>query len=426
VIVFAALGNEGGLSRVQGSGGSVTPIPSEYVGSERSPRFLPDGRRFLFRANKTKESESGIFIGTLDNSRAQQLSTDFSNAAYVPGPDRRGPGRLLSVPARSLISRSFDTDTLRVGTDVSTVAELLAGQAGRYDFSASDRGDLAYRQATLFQLTWVSRSGVSIGEVGSPGIEWAPGGDLGTARLSPDETKVAYARQHDEQGRANSEVWQLDLARNISERLTSFPGPDLIPVWSPDGREIVFTSNRNEPTGFDPYVLSPGSQERALAKVPGGGWPLDWSADGRVILLTQGGRLWTVGADGSAPKPILDSASGVARISPDGRWLAYIASGAGLTDVYLRPFAASGSATRVSGAGGTEPQWRRDGRELFYVANDGMLMAVPVTADGVVGRPVPLFASANGYQAGRDGQRFLVPRRVASAGAAITIVLNPR
>jgi hypothetical protein len=188
----------------------------------------------------------------------------------------------------------------------------------------------------------------------------------------------------------------------------------------------VFTSNRNEPTGFDPYVLSPGSQERALAKVPGGGWPLDWSADGRVILLTQGGRLWTVGADGSAPKPILDSASGVARISPDGRWLAYIASGAGLTDVYLRPFAASGSATRVSGAGGTEPQWRRDGRELFYVANDGMLMAVPVTADGVVGRPVPLFASANGYQAGRDGQRFLVPRRVASAGAAITIVLNPR
>jgi hypothetical protein len=153
---------------------------------------------------------------------------------------------------------------------------------------------------------------------------------------------------------------------------------------------------------------------------------LDWSADGRVILLVQGGRLWTVGADGSAPTRILDSSSGFARISPDGRWLAYISTGAGLTDVYMRPFAAAGSATRVSGGGGGEPQWRRDGRELFYITGDGTLMAVPVTADGVVGRPVQLFPAANGYQAAGDGQRFLVPRRTSSAGAAITIVLNSR
>jgi hypothetical protein len=97
-----------------------------------------------------------------------------------------------------------------------------------------------------------------------------------------------------------------------------------------------------------------------------------------------------------------------------------------LTDVYVRPFAASGSATRVSGAGGTEPQWRRDGRELFYITGDGTLMAVPVTTDGVVGRPAPLFHAANGYQAAGDGQRFLVPRRTTSGGAEITIVLNSR
>ena len=427
VIVFSSSNESAGwaLSRVPATGGSVTPIRFENpFDNPFFPRFLPDGKRFMFRANQAKETESGIWLGTLDNPRAQLLAAEFTNAAYVPGSDRRGPGRLLSIRARSLISRSFDADTLRVGTDVSTVAELLAGQTGRWDFSASDHGDLGYRQATLFQLTWVSRSGVSIGEVGSPGIEWAPSGALGTARLSPDETKVAYARDFDEQGRSNSEVWQLDLARNVSERLTFFPGPDLVPVWSPNSREIVFTSNRDEPTNFDPYVVTPGSQERALAKIPGGGWPLDWSADGRVILLAQGGRLWTVGADGSALKAILDSSSGVARISPDGRWLAYISTGSGLTDVYVRPFAASGSATRVSGAGGTEPQWRRDGRELFYITGDGTLMAVPVTADGVVGRPVPLFPAANGYQAAGDGQRFLVPRRVASAGAAITIVLN--
>jgi Tol biopolymer transport system component len=426
VIVFSSSPNMpvgGALSRVQGTGGSVAPIRIDNVDNGYFPRFLPDGKRFLFRGNRAKGTESGIWLGTLDDPRAQLLAADFTNAAYVPSPDRRGPGRLLSARARSLISRSFDEDTLRVGTDVSTVAELLAGQTGRWDFSASDHGDLAYRQATLFQLTWVSRSGVSIGEVGSPGIEWAPGGALGTARLSPDETKVAYARQHDEQGRANSEVWQLELSRNVSERLTFFPGPDLVPVWSPNSKEIVFTSNRDEATSFDPYVVSPGNRERVLTKVPGGGWPLDWSPDGRIILLAQGGRLWTVGADGTALTPILDSTSDFARISPDGRWLAYISTGSGLTDVYMRPFAASGSARRVSGAGGTEPQWRRDGRELFYVAGDGTLMAVPVATDGALGRPAPLFAAANGYQAAGDGQRFLVPRRVASDGA-ITIVLN--
>jgi len=429
VIIFSATNQDesrGGLSRVLATGGSVTPIQFEGLDNSHVPRFLPDGRRFLFRANQAKETQSGIWLGTLDDSRAQLLAPDFTNAAYVPGPDSRGPGKLLSARARSLISRPFDTSTLRLGADPSTLVEFLAGQTGRWDFSVSDRGDLAYREATLFQLTWVSRSGVSLGEVGPRGIEWAPGGALGTARLSPDETKVAYSRDHDEQGRANSEVWQLDLARNKSERLTYFPGPDLVPVWSPDSRQIVFTSNRDEPTNFDPYVVSPGSQERALAKVPGGGWPLDWSADGRVILMVQGGRFWTVGADGTAPKPVLDIGSGVARMSPDGRWLAYISSGSGVTDVYIRPFAASGSAMRVSNGGGAEPQWRRDGRELFYITGDGTLTAVPVTTEGAVGRPVPLFASANGYQAAGDGQRFLVPRRTTSAGAAITIVLNSR
>jgi Tol biopolymer transport system component len=426
VIVFSS-GNGAvslGLSRVLGTGGSVTPLRFENLLNVLFPRFLPDGKRFLFRANQARGTDSGIFLATLGNSRAQQLAIDFSNAAYVPDPDHRGPGRLVNARARSLISRSFDTGTLRLGTDASTVVELLAGERGRGDFSVSDHGDLAYRQATLFQLTWVSRSGVTLGEVGPPGIEWAPGGALGTVRLSPDETKVAYVREHDEQGRANGEVWQLDLERNVSERLTFFPGPDLVPVWSPNSREIVFTSNRDEATGFDPYVVSPGSRERALAKMPGGGRPLDWSRDGRVILLAVGGRLWTVGADGTALTPILDSASDFARISPDGKWLAYMSSGSGLTDVYLGPFAAPGSARRVSGAGGREPQWRSDGRELFYVAGDGTLMAVPVTADGVVGKSAPLFPGANGYQAAGDGQRFLVPRPVAPAGGSITIVLN--
>jgi Tol biopolymer transport system component len=223
-------------------------------------------------------------------------------------------------------------------------------------------------------------------------------------------------------------VWQLDLLRNVAERLTSAPGPDLVPVWSPDGKQVVYASNRDEATGFDAYLTSAGREERALAKLAGNGWPLDWSPDGRVVLHLQGDAVWIVPRDGTAPSRYLTANVGVARFDSEGKWVAYVTSETGQqSDVYVRPFPGPGPARRVSGAGGAEPQWRRDGRELFYVAPDGTLMAVPVSTDGSgiqFGRPVPLFASAAGYQVTSDGQRFLVPRRLASSESAITIVLN--
>jgi hypothetical protein len=174
--------------------------------------------------------------------------------------------------------------------------------------------------------------------------------------------------------------------------------------------------------------MTQGSDERALAKIPGNGWPLDWSPDGRVVLQLQGNAVWSVPSDGSTPTHYLAASIAIARFSPDGKWVAYVSNESGQqSDIWVRPFPGPGSAKRVSAAGGTEPQWRRDGRELFYVAPDGTLMAVPVTSDASAiqfGRPVPLFASAAGYQAARDGQRFLVARRSASSEAAITIVLN--
>jgi Tol biopolymer transport system component len=263
--------------------------------------------------------------------------------------------------------------------------------------------------------------------VGTPDSEWAPGGQLGTFRLSPDETKIAYAPVQIEKGRTNQEVWQLDLGRHVRDRLTFAPGPDLVPVWSPDGRQVVYASNRDEATGFDAYVMTEGS-ERALAKLPGNGWPLDWSPDGRVILQLQGNAVWSVPSDGSAPTQYLAASVGIARFSPNGRWVAYVSNESGQqNEIWVRPFPGPGPAKRVSVAGGTEPQWRREGSELFYVAPDGTLMAVPVTSDVTAiqfGRPVPLFASAAGYQAARDGQRFLVARRPTSSEVAITIVLN--
>jgi Tol biopolymer transport system component len=423
-IVYSLSGN---LHRVDAAGGTIIPLRFDGLLNGNQPRFLPGGRHLLFRANRSRETESGIHAGALDGSSAQLISPDFSNAAFAPSPWGGASGRLMFSRGDSLMSQPFDPQQLQLVGDAVIIVESVAGETGRADFSLSNDGALAYRSATLFQLTWVDRAGATLNEVGPSGPEWVPGGQLRTFRLSPDEKKVAYVRRLGEGGRTNSEVWQLDLLRNVPERVTFAPGPDLVPVWSPDSTEIVFASNRDDPTGFDPYVVTPGSEARALAKIPGQGWPLDWSRDGRFVLQVQGGIVWIVPRDGTAPSRYLPTDVGVARFSPDVKWVAYVSNESGQPDVYVRPFPGPGSASRVSVDGGTEPQWRRDGSELFYVAPDGTLMAVPVTSDGTAirfERPVPLFASASGYQAAGDGRRFLVARRLASSEAAITIVLN--
>ena len=329
VIVFSS----SSLKRVHSTGGSITPLRFDDLDNAVLPRFLPDGRNMLFRANRAKGTESGIFVGSLDDSHVQHVLPEFSSAAYVPAAGGRASGFLLFERAGSLMSQPFDPSTLRMDGEAFTVAEQIAGETGRTDFTVSNGGVLAYRSATLFQLTWVSRSGAKLSEVGSPGAEWAPGGALRTFRLSPDETKVAYAREHDEGGRANSEVWQLDLLRNVPQRLTFAPSPDLVPVWSPDSRQIAFTSNRDDATGFDSYVVSPGSEERVLAKMPGGGWPLDWSPDGHVVLQTQGGSVWIVPTGGQNPIRYLAADVRVARFAPNGHWVAYVSSESGQSDV---------------------------------------------------------------------------------------------
>jgi Tol biopolymer transport system component/tRNA A-37 threonylcarbamoyl transferase component Bud32 len=419
--------NSDGLHRVHSAGSTITPLRFDGLLAAGLPRFLPGGRHLLFRANRSKETESGIHAGALDGSSVRQVTADFSNAIFAPSLSGQGSGHLLFKRGAALVSQPFDPQRLETVGDATIVGDSIGGETGRLDFSVSNDGTLAYRAATPFQLTWVDRTGATLAEVGTPDSEWAPGGQLGTFRLSPDETKVAYAPIHNEGGRPNQEVWQLDLERNVRERLTFAPGPDLVPVWSPDSRQVVYASNRDEATGFDAYVMTEGS-ERALAKLPGNGWPLDWSPDGHVVLHLQGNAVWSVPSDGSAPTHYLAANVGIARFSPDGKWVAYVSNESGQqSDIWVRPFPGPGSARRVSVAGGTEPQWRRDGRELFYVAPDGTLMAVPVTSDAAAiqfGRPVPLFASAAGYQVARGGQRFLVARRSASSEAAITIVLN--
>jgi len=270
---------------------------------------------------------------------------------------------------------------------------------------------LAYVAATDFQLARLDRDGAVLEHVGPPG-PWGPG-----FRQSPDETRIAYSLRQPDQRLASQELWQLDVRSGVAERWTFSTTPDLRPVWSPDGATLVFSSNRGN--GFDPYVTGqPGGERLLIDMTAAGGWPEDWSADGHLVLQVAAGDLWTIDIGASRAMPITQSTfrEFQGRFSPDVKWVAYVSNESGRDEVYVRPLSGPGRARRLSDRGGREPQWRGDGRELFYVANDGMLTAVPVAPAGdsvEFGPAERLFPAAGGYQASRDGKRFLVSRPVA-------------
>jgi Tol biopolymer transport system component len=270
-------------------------------------------------------------------------------------------------------------------------------------FSVSDTGSLAYVPAQGLELLWLDRAGALLERVAALPQVYAG------FRLSPDETKVAYSRE--DQG---AEIWELELARGTSERLTFRPAPDLRPVWSPQGDRIVFTSNRGR--GFDPYVTSAPGQDTLLADIEApGGWPLDWSPDGRSILHQAGNDIWIITVDTGEAVPLTTTpfTEAQARFSPNGQWIAYVSNESGRNEVYVRTLAGSGRRRAASATGGSEPQWRADGRELFYVAEDGRLMAVTVESEGesiTIDGARALFSGASGYQATADGQKFLIAR----------------
>jgi Tol biopolymer transport system component len=232
----------------------------------------------------------------------------------------------------------------------------------------------------------------------------------------------------------------VDVTRPAPTRLTFGPGPDAVPIWSPDGTRLVYAANRDD-GGRHLYVRSMiDDQERELWKDTAPLSPSDWSRDGRVIVddRRSNGQLDTMQlALGDEPRatPFLAHPKfneWLAVFSPDGRWVAYASDESGPREVYVRPFGASGRPERVSTNGGTEPRWRRDGRELFYRSPDGQLMVVDVqTGPSFAARaPRALFdmnvpdQAAELYDVAADGQRFLVVRREGGEWPPITVVLN--
>jgi Tol biopolymer transport system component len=312
--------------------------------------------------------------------------------------------------------------------------------------SASRDGPIVYRaipRAGLRQMVWIDRSGKEIGRVGNPDGNVLQGGDL---TLSPDGRYVALNRIVD----GNSDIWLMDTERGVLSRFTFETAMNHALRWSPDGRHVVFNSNKSGV--FDLYVKSAtgAGSEELLLSTPQNKSASDWSPDGRFLLFRSvdpvtSHDLWALPLDGDRkPFPVVRTnfVEAFGQFSPDGKWVAYQSNESGRPEVYAQPFPGPGPKLQISTNDGAQMRWRRDGRELFYLALDSRMMAVPIrpTANGeglVPGEPVPLFTTRvgdiMGLQAGYnlsyvispDGRRFLMNTVVEEpAFAPITVILN--
>jgi len=435
LIVFAPTA-VGSLSSVQSSGGGVAEVthidPPRQV-SHRFPQFLPDGRRFLFFVQGPPDTQ-GVYLGTLDSPQAQRLTPADVAGAYL------SPGWLLYMRQGTLMARRFNATPGELTGDPITVADNVGLDISNSSsaFSVSRDGIVAYRSlgAGRRQLTWFDRSGKAIGTFGAPDEN-----ELVGPTLSPDGRRVAAHRTV----QGNTDIWIFDAARTT--RFTFDPGRDLFPIWSPDGRYVAFDSNRSGHRYFYQKRSDLTGAEVPLLESPEDKVLNDWSPDGQFLLYVTpnnpktGADIWYLPLSGDRqPVPFVDTPflERAGQFSPDGQWVAYQSNETGPYEIYVRSFPGRGGQQQVSTSGGIQAHWRSDGQELYYIAPDGTLMAVPITMKGAAlepGTPVALFKTriwgggtnatlGQQYDVSKDG-RFLLNVVVEDAAMApITLLLN--
>jgi dipeptidyl aminopeptidase/acylaminoacyl peptidase len=341
------------------------------------------------------------------------------------------------------MAQPFDPGKLAFTAAAQPVAEqVVSGFGGDVPFfSVSAAGSLAYRTGTTAgagQLTWYDRAGKPTGTITELG-------DYNTLALSPDGSRVAFQRS-DAQG--NIDIWLQELATGRRTRFTTNPARDWMPTWSADSQQIAF-GNQREGRTDDLYqkATSGAANEVALLKTAQNKYPQDLSGDGRFLLYSNvdpknSFDLWVLPLHGERkPKLIVGTQfrETTARFSPDGRFIAYTSDATGRTEVYVRPFSPDEDVTTewpVSKDGGSQPVWRRDGKELFFISADSKMMAVPVTTSpafkaGIPQElfPAPIFGGGNVFNVHRwdtlDGKQFLIDAvTTATSSSSLTLVLN--
>jgi len=442
---------EGGLLRISGAGGESTALtrldPSRQEVGHGGPRFLPDGRHFIYSRASRVPDHTAIYVGSVDASPDEQpsqpvLVTD-SRPAYAPSGDPNR-GYLMVVREGVLLAFPFDNRRLTLAGDPAPIAEGVGavpnGPVSIASVSASGNGVLAYRRAERVNglPVWVDRDGREMEALTSDTLAgpWSP-------RISPDGKRVALMLGDD--------VWIYSTDRRPPIRVT-FDSVGT-PIWSADGRRLVYEDHTLN--GQLRSVLTDRIAAPEVASPRGHYHPFGWGPDGGVLaaVLSTTMNVTAERTDGSstvadtdvvtfAPDEhatardlvktaSIEGSAGIA-LSPDGRWLAYTSNITGRGEIWVQPYAGPGAPVRVSPNGGLEPLWGRDGRELFYVEGNRM-MSVPVRP-GLTFEfdpPAQLFehrysrTAIPSYDVGLDGRFLMIkPSGPPPGTAPISVVLN--
>ncbi|MEP6704957.1 MAG: hypothetical protein ABJB34_09140, partial [Acidobacteriota bacterium] len=440
-IVFSP-GTTSPLMRVSASGSTVselTKLDTEQT-SHRWPSMLPDGRHFLYFGRGSQSAKQGLYVASLDSPEPKFLMATSVSGAYA---EEGGKGYLLFVREETLMVQPFDAKSLALtGEATPLVQGVLAfpGEVGPTAYAAfsAAAGQFTYRtgdQQTT-RLTWFDRNGKLIGPIGEPAGYHEPA-------LSGDGTKVLFGRS---EGALAQDVYLQDLTRGNTTRLTFDPGADGTPVLTADETQVIFYSNRGGKGNFYRKPTSGAGNDELLMGSDGGTYPDSCSRDGKYLLYESNGGpktkvdLWVLPlTGGGSPFPYLvtDFDEAHAQFSPDGRWIAYTSDESGKAEVYVQSFPVGAGKWQISTTGGDQPQWRNDGKELFYMSQDRNLMGVSISGGTPieVGRPELLFQTItpaggltddrNNYVAAKDGQRFLVNTLVDTTNSQpLIFVLN--
>jgi serine/threonine-protein kinase len=403
--IIIATGAETGLLRVPAAGGDPQPLTTlESAKQERThrwPQVLPGGKAVLFTAHTKPSADFGqarVEALVLATGERKVIQPGASYARYVPS------GHLLFVNKGTLFAVPFDPDALEVRGTAAPVVQDVSWTAahGGAQFSVSETGRLVYvhgaESVPDYPVVWIDREG-SISPL------WDQRGSYANPRLSPDGSKLSLTVFRD----GNWDVWIYDIERGVPTRMTFDAAAESEQIWSPDGRYIVYSSDQQG--GDDLYrKQADGSGEvERLTSGTTSSWATSWSPDGRYLayISSEGSfDLYVLPLTGDRkPQKFLGTpfAEADPAFSPDGRWIAYDSNESGRPEVYVRPFPARGGKWQVSDGGGAYPKWSRDGRQLFFRSNAGIMVTDVETAGETFRAARPRAAVTGPFRGGLEG-----------------------
>jgi len=431
VILLDGRGNDP-ILRIPAAGGAPRPEvksdPSGDVVGVGWPQFLPDGRHFLYVV-VGRGGTSKLMLRALDSEDSKLLLETPSRVQFVE------PGYLLYVREDTLVAQRFDAARHALQGEAVPLSEGLGiDSVGLAHFTASEDGTLVYRagQTRNRQLLWVDRGGKELDAVGDP-AEW---GDLWP---SPDGRRLVVDLS---ERSTRPDLWIRDLIRGTTTRFTFDPASEIAPLWSPDGRRVVFSSNRSGVFNLYEKDAAGTGEERELLTSENLALVSDWSRDGRFLLFYSQDKdtdwdVWALEMQGERKAvPIVKTKFAELRpgLSPDARYMVYQSDESGRAEIYVVDFPTPSSKWQVSTSGGRQPYWSANGREIFYLTLDNALMAVGVEGGTTftAGAPQRLFPARlqpatlrSQYRPSPDGQRFLTLAPLGRESIMpMTVVLN--